>query len=231
MAAMEGGNNRNGTSESVEIPFRAVAGGRRFEAKLRAIRNGGGLISSPVGLEPSGLVVLHPTGSAGATASMQLVGKVTGATRVKGVFVLTWHKLVSPTGVSALLDFLAHTLRMPMRGFDLPRDGSLDRETAYYDFGRHLIFTPERKYHVTQAPSRTPNAATAPPAGGSIRQAMERAARNRPEPASPPPQSKPAATREIIERDDGVVEMFGMKISKEAWERLDTFGGPPKRKR
>ena len=228
---MQGTRQQDGAGENVEIPFRAVAGGRRFEAILRAIRNGGGLLSSPVGLEPSGLVVLHPTGSAGATGSMQLVGKVTGATRVKGVFVLTWHKLVSPTGVSALLDFLAQTLRMPMRSFDLPRDGSLDRETAYYDFGRHLIFTPERKYHVTQAPSRIAKAAAAPPAGGSIRQAMERAARNKAQPVPPPPEHKPAPTQEIIERDDGVVEMFGMKISKEAWERLDTFGGPPKRKR
>ena len=227
---MQGPNNRNGTSRNVEIPFRAAAGGQQFEAVLRAIRNGGGLISSPVGLEPSGTVVLQPSGSSGVNNSMQLVGKVAGATRVKGVFVLTWHKLVSPTGVSALLEFLSQTLQTSVRSLDLPRDGSLDRETAYYDFGRHLIFTPERKYHVTETPCRTAGATAPVPAPGSIKQAMDRAAECRAKPAAPPPKQKPDATQEIIERDDGVVEMFGMKISKEAWERLDSFGGPGKRK-
>ncbi len=176
---------------------------------------------------------MQPASGNGVSNSMQLVGRVEGATKVKGLFVLTWQKLVSPTGVTPLLEFLSQALQTMLRSIELPRDGSLDKEMACYDFGKHLIFTPDRKFHVTEARAGTETAA-APitnPGGGSIKRAMERVAQVRAKSPTGPLRPRPEPTQEIIERDDGVVEMFGMKISKEAWERLDSFGGPTKRKR
>lgn len=228
---MQHSGQGNGASKNVEIPFRASAGGQRFEAVLRAVRTGGGLISSPKGLERGGLLVLQPAGADGVDNSMQLVSRVEGPTRVKGLFVLNWQKLVSPTGVSALLQFLSRALQTSVRSIDLPRNGSLDKEMAYYDFGRHQIVTPERAYHVTEAPAGANGAPAQMPARGSIKQAMEKVAESRSKPSRPAAKPRPDSTQEIVERDDGVVEMFGMKISKEAWERLDTFGGPAKRQK
>jgi len=167
---------------------------------------------------------------------LQLFASVQREHDRKGMFVVSWEKLICPTGTTRILDFLQNAFGVTL-DWELDEDDLVEGQMVYFDFGTMSLLSPGRgKLEASFSFSSEPTLGTGAIASG----------RSQPTPAEPPeaeedatstqaaqPQPKPQAApapppppeKKIGEvGEDGMVEMFGLKVSADAWESLDNLG-------
>lgn len=210
------------------VPFRAQARGQQFVVTLIAMKNGHGLFEVPIALGQGELLVMRPMGpEAGGFSTVQLFAKMERAHHEGGFYILGWERVICPEGSVELMEFLQRWLGVCLTNNTLPGDPIVG-EMVTFDFRNQVLSSPKRGKLSTSverigsavlaAPRTLPSEAPTPPLTG-----RPVAPRPRPEPA--PVRQKNIASFNIPDEDeDGPVEMFGMKISKNDWERLDNIG-------
>lgn len=213
-------------------PFRTHAHGQQFITTMVAMNNGHGLFEVPIGLSEAELLVLRPMGpDAKGMETVQLFARMERAHKKAGFYILTWQRVICPDGSVELMEFLAKWLEVSLTDNSLA-ENPIVGEMVTFDFRSQVLASPRRgkiETSVTKVspvpkptPKTLPSEAPTPPLP---QRPGERA------PAAPARLPKPAKPAEAVsqyhipdEGEDGPVEMFGMKISKNDWERLDNIG-------
>ncbi len=231
-------------STPVDLDLLAKHRGKQFQVRLRAIKDGAGLVKSPEPLEIGGRLILHVPSPQSKRAVVQLFASVVRHYEKQRAFALRWEKLVSPSGTSALVDFLQSTLGMDIEPGTAMAEESVDGEMVYYEFASQELHLPNRG---TVARRNDPSHSTPPPGSvadfGTSPLSVEASARRTTRPiadgsnggngASPKPSIEEQAavaardadqnSRPFYQEGEEVVELFGMKVSKDNWDRLENL--------
>ena len=208
----------NGKSKPVNVSLRARYKGKQFIIKLKALKGAYGLVQSPLPLGTGESMVLQGTGQSGRMVGLQLFAKVHQPYNEPGSYALHWQRLVSPMGTSAVLQFLQETMDMCVATADglAHSDAVVDSEMVFYDFSDGSLHLPTKE----QVISREALLGVGVPAGGRPRNDVNNgghAGKARvPAPDSPPDPVEQA-------EDGDYVEMFGVRVSKDNWEKLDNL--------
>lgn len=238
------------STSSIKVRKRLLArhGSAQFTVELRAVKPGAGLIQTDRTLNDGDKLILHVPGSENGGV-VQLFATVARHYPQQGAFALRWLKLVSPTGTTALVKFLRDTLGVGIAPGTAMADEVVDGEMAYYEFQAQEFHLPNRGVVVGRKAPSTHTALTEPTTDFS-NVALTDTIRNQ----VTRPMPKDSAGRELTGRqleaealkaateaeasgtaffkeDEEVVELFGMKVSKDNWERLENLqysGSHPK---
>lgn len=210
-------------------PFRAHAHGQQFLTTMIALNNGHGLFEVPIGLAEGELLVLRPMGpEAKGLETVQLFGKMERAHKKAGLYILGWERVVCPDGSVELMEFLQKWLGVSLTDNSLC-ENPIVGEMVTFDFRNQVLASPRRGKNNTSVvkvdsaimatPKTLPSEAPTPPL--PQRPGQKAPAR----PAQPVRPAEKVSQYHVPDEDeDGPVEMFGMKISKNDWERLDNIG-------
>jgi len=244
--------NHQGTEQrNTDLPMRARHRGQQFLVTLKAIKATAGLVAAPFPLVHGEPIVLQATGLSGPVNSVQIFAKVGRVYEDRNLFVVTWEKAVSPTGMTALFEFLQAVLGAVLDRSRLSPHGVVDGEMAFFDFHAGTFAVPSRGIAThsedaldllarrTQDDLKKTAGSTGPIPGGDDPHAGRthvppgRAGHGSPlsphtPSASPRPHGGSAdahaprgSSARPAQADDGMVDMFGIKVSKAAWEQLE----------
>jgi len=229
----------SGSQRNVDLAMRARHRGQQFLVTLKAIKAGMGLVSAPCKLVMGEPIVLQTAGHRAAVNTVQVFAAVGKEYEGRSLFVLSWEKAVSPTGMTALIEFLQTILGICLDGSTAMPNGLIDGEMAFFDFHSGRIQVPSRGTSTsapadgleemvrhTQDDLRSGSRRTGPitrdgvtpahaaPHPGSPRDQAAHFKASAPGSAFPPAAGGPGA-------DDDMVDMFGVKVSRAAWEKLE----------
>ena len=222
-------------STPLDVTMRAKHRGKDFNVRLRAIKAGIGLVKSEQPLEVGGRLILHSSDPGNRRSIVQLFASVVKHYEKQQAFALRWEKLVSPSGTGALMDFLQKTLEIQVLPGSAMAAEAAEGEMVYYEFASEELHLPNQGRVARR--NGLPQQAT-PPAGlGTSPQPGEKAATLTTRPlqggaaSEPPPEVRATAAakeadqaaRPFYKEDDEVVELFGMKVTKENWDRLENL--------
>jgi len=241
-----------GRQRNLELAMRARHRGQQFLVTLKAIKPGVGLVSAPCPIAVGEPIVLQTATHRPAVNTVQVFAKVAKEFEGRGLFALSWEKAVSPTGMTALLEFLQTVLGICVNGGQALTHGLVDGEMAFYDFHKESVAVPSRGVSAavesdglealvrrTQDNLQRPAGNTGPITRDGIVPGHSAGAGTHQAPSSAPavlrtgPQGTPPAPQRgsghpperpgyhAPEADDGMVDMFGVKVSKAAWEQLE----------
>ncbi len=143
---------QNGSQRNVDVALRARHSGQQFVVTLKAIKAGVGLVLAPCKLTQGEPIVLQPTGLRNQVNTVQLFASVGREYAGRNLFVLHWEKATSPTGMTALLEFLQTVLAVCVNGSAIPSSGPIDGELAFYDFHTGHLAVPSRGMSCSGAP-------------------------------------------------------------------------------
>lgn len=231
--------NGGGGGATVSISFRAKARGQQFLVRLRAVKHSYGLLQSPFPLKKGELLALQPTGySEAGYDKLQLFASVQREHDRKDMFVVSWAKLMCPTGTTRILDFLQNAFGIRL-DWELDADDLVEGQMVYFEFGTMSLLAPGhgkldasfsfsgeptlRTGAVAAGPTEQPEAEPEP-APAADPQEQQPQAQAAPEPAPEPEPVVPPKEKLGEVGADGMVEMFGLKVSAAAWESLDNLG-------
>jgi hypothetical protein len=231
-------------STPIDLDLLAKHRGKEFQVRLKAIKDGAGLVKSPQPLEVGGRLILHVPNSRTKRAAVQLFASVVRHYEKQRAFALRWDKLVSPSGTVALKDFLQSTLGVEVSPGTAMAEASAEGEMVYYEFASEELHLPNQG----AVAGRADPAVVAPPSGsvadfGTSPLALEGNANRTTRPvaggggngdASPAgssieaqaaaaAQEADANSKPFYKEDEEVVELFGMKVSKDNWDRLENL--------
>lgn len=195
----------------VDLPMRARHKARQFIVTLKAVKEPFGLIESPIGLSVGDLLMLQPLEET-AFSQLQIYGKVARTYGDRHSYALEWEKVVSPTGISAMLEFMQMKLGMAVSVSVSTDHAMADGHMVYYDFKRGEVrdpatqgnFSPE---NTLQPKERGLDDFSAPTPGGMFGTMAQ------------PLQAQPMVPKQ--ENVEDVVEMFGVRLSRSSWEQLE----------
>lgn len=227
-------------SSPVDLTLLAKHRGKQFEVRLRAIKTGAGLVKSPRPLDVGERLILHVPGTNSKRAVVQLFASVVRYYEKQKAFALRWDKLVSPSGTTALKEFLQSTLGIPLSPGTAMAEESADGEMVYYDFAAQELHLPNQGTVVgrsspsrnTPLPGNVADFGTSPlpmdpngkrttgPLAGGPSPAMKPSIEER---ATAAAQEADGAAQPFYKEDEEVVELFGMKVSKDNWDRLENL--------
>jgi hypothetical protein len=249
-----------GSAKPLNLKLLARHKGRQFRLDLRAVKQGAGLVQTTEPLAIGDKLILHIPSQTGERGTLQLFSSVARVYQERAAYALRWEKLVSPTGTTALMEFLQSSLGVCISPETAMAEEFVDGEMVYYDFGDQELHLPNRgrvvgrntPSHMTPAPGGPDDFGHGPRTGpvtggftgpimdnltppvtgrttgrvgdgnGYHRPADSLEARAREAARSAEQQGRP-----FYEEGEEVVEMFGMKVSKENWDRLErlNYGG------
>ena len=221
----------------VDVTLRARYKGQQFKVRLRAVKRSAGLIKSPQVLATGDKLILLATGNHGHHDNLQLFATVAKQYTKDNAYAARWDKLVSPTGTVSLMEFIRETLHI-----SIPPDSAIagefvEGERVYFDFRTRELHLPNQGKVIGQGarPDETPlpgKAGDFDLSSGAID--LETGPIEKPLVAktvqpltnrTPPPRKSeaPEAAGSFIKETDDSVELLGMKLSRDDWDRLETL--------
>jgi len=210
----------NGKSRKADLPLRARHKGQQFIVNLRAIKSTFGLVQAPRALTIGDGLMLQSPGSQGRLGPVQLFAKVAREHRGKLAYVLSWEKLVSPSGTSPLIEFLQELLGLSVCTGEalIAHDGIVSGEMVYYVFADGALHLPGQKRVISR--ESLLGVGSQPEATGA-RDQSEIPVEPRPRPATA--DREPGHAEESQAEDGEYVEMFGMRVRADQLDRLDNL--------
>jgi hypothetical protein len=194
----------------MRMVFRTRSKSGQFTLTLKAVKDGYGLVESSVGLAAGDLLAMQPAGGNGVDGSLQLLARCEKEhERHKGHFVVRWEKLTSPRGTMSALVFLQSVLGVCTVAASLGTDPP-EGEIVSYDFQAGAFNSPLR-------------GALAPAQGDATSASLVRAY----QPPTPLPSAaalRPQAPAAGAADESDMVDMYGIRMSRAAWEKMDNVG-------
>jgi hypothetical protein len=227
------------TSKSipVDVTMRARYKGKLFKIKLRAVKRSAGLIKSPHVLETGDKLILLVSGHHGQHDNLQLFATVAKQYTKDNAYAVKWDKLVSPTGTVSLLEFIRQTLRVSISPDSAMAGEFAEGEMVYFDFRARELHLPNQgkvigqgvRLDETPLPGKNGDFDLSTDAidleTGPIDKpvaVVPDLALNEKTPPAPRVEASRAAQPFIKESEDSV-ELLGMKLSRDDWDRLETL--------
>jgi hypothetical protein len=232
-----------GTSRSRPVSLNLLARhrGAQFQVVLRAVKSGAGLVQTGRALAVGDKLILHVPDPRQGRAVVQLFATVARPYPDKQAYAMRWDKLVSPTGTVALMEFLQSTLGICFAPGTAMAEELVEGEMVYFDFVAQELHLPNRGAVVGRSsPSRiaalgenTTDFGTAPLTTGPVgrietgrvgdtgpRELMPRKVESAAKKAA---LEAEAEGKPFYQEGEEVVELFGMKVSKDNWDRLENL--------
>lgn len=230
-------------STPVDVTLLAKHRGKNFNVRLRAIKDGAGLVKSEQPLEVGSRLILHSSNPLAKRSVVQLFVSVVKHYEKQRAFALRWDKLVSPSGTGALTEFLQETLGISVPPGSAMATAVADGEMVYYEFASEELHLPNQgrvasRNGIPKDPADFPGVAdfgTSPlPSNGAPNLTTE-PLRSRSAGgdggALPTPEAQATtaaveadkSAKPFYQEDEEVVELFGMKVTKENWDRLENL--------
>lgn len=131
---------------ATNLKFIAQCRGNRFEVVVRALKGYYGLLVCPYALVKGDRLVLSPV-DAGATpafARIQLFARVLVPHPNRGMYETVWEKLVSPPGLTVLMEYLQSNLGVCIASSHIHDAALSDQDLAYFDFASATVNFPSR---------------------------------------------------------------------------------------
>ncbi len=228
-------------SKPVKLNLLARHRGAQFQVVLRAVKSGAGLVQTDRPLAVGDKLILHVPDPKQGRAMVQLFSTVGRPYPEKQAYAMRWDKLVSPTGTAALMEFLQSTLGISFAPGTAMANTLVEGEMVYFDFDAQELHLPNRG-SVVGRPSPNQAAAlgesttdfgTTPLTTGPVgrletgrvggagpRELMPRKVETEARNAA---MEAEAAGKPFYQEGEDVVELFGMKVSKDNWDRLENL--------
>ncbi len=231
-------------STPVDLDLLAQHRGKQFQVRLRAIRDGAGLVKSRQPLEVGGRLILHVPNAKSRRAAVQLFASVVKHYQKQKAYALRWEKLVSPSGTGALTAFLDSTLGVNVLPGTALAEESVEGEMAYYEFASQQLHLPNqgKVTHLNDLAPVVPDMGsnggfgtsplpleadagktTSPVANGGGNGSDPSAGQSVEAQAKAAAQEADANSKPFFKEGEEVVELFGMTVSKDNWDRLENL--------
>jgi hypothetical protein len=232
--------------KALDVAMRARYKGQQFLVSVKMIKGQHAVIRSPTRLQPGEPLLLQSASPDRELTQLQLSGRVEKDDGTGANFLVALDRLVSPRGAAALVRFMDVQFGLNVAFPEALQDqiASAGTELAFYQFSDRSLHVPASGLAITKDSLRTGRSGESP-AGGTQLPSPSGLDNLRPPagPIGPAPDRLPvngqqaprAAARPIrtetspeekagtIEEHGDYIEMFGMKVSRENWERLENL--------
>ncbi len=131
---------------AANLKFLAQCRGNRFEVSVRGLKGYYALLLCPYALVKGDRLVLSPleAGTTAAFSRLQLFARVLVPHPDRGVYETIWEKLVSPPGLTVLMEYLQSNLGVCIASSHMNDDSWAYQELAYFDFASATVNFPSR---------------------------------------------------------------------------------------
>jgi len=197
-------------STKVDMPIRVRHQGQQFIGKLLAVNGPAGLLQAPHPMTVGRPAVLQMVRAENGSAQVQLFAQVVRKHQTPGRYIIGWQKAVSPRGILPILQVLRDPLGIIFNDSAVEEADISDSEMVQYDFRADTISVPHRELVI-----RRHDEAPADVVASTFARRLAK--------ASFPVNGKPPADAPAEDPESDVVEMYGMTVSRDNWERLENL--------